>query len=100
MMLATDVYRPAAIDQLVTLGKQVSHLFCGSTLISRYLGNIIQVIFAIISQIFRLSLQVEVPVFEAGNQLRPAEIAKLGLAEAKKKGIEVIIVDTAGRLQV
>jgi len=43
---------------------------------------------------------VEVPVFEAGNQLRPAEIAKLGLAEAKKKGIEVIIVDTAGRLQV
>ncbi|KAG0554029.1 hypothetical protein M758_12G061100 [Ceratodon purpureus] len=65
MMVATDVYRPAAIDQLVTLGKQV-----------------------------------EVPVFEAGNQLRPAEIAKMGLAEAKKKGIEVIIVDTAGRLQV
>lgn len=39
-------------------------------------------------------------MFEAGNQVRPAEIAKMGLAEAKKKGIEVIIVDTAGRLQV
>jgi signal recognition particle GTPase len=25
MMVATDVYRPAAIDQLVTLGEQVSH---------------------------------------------------------------------------
>jgi len=65
MMVATDVYRPAAIDQLVTLGKQV-----------------------------------DVPVFEAGNQIRPAEIAKRGLAEAKKKGVEVVIVDTAGRLQV
>lgn len=39
-------------------------------------------------------------MFEAGNQLRPAEIAKRGLAEAKKKGVDVIIVDTAGRLQV
>lgn len=43
---------------------------------------------------------MEVPVFEAGNQLRPAEIAKRGLAEAKKKGVDVVIVDTAGRLQV
>lgn len=43
---------------------------------------------------------MEVPVFEAGNQLRPAEIAKRGLAEGKKQGIDVIIVDTAGRLQV
>lgn len=47
-----------------------------------------------------VACQVEVPVFEAGNQLRPAEIAKRGLAEAKKKGVDVVIVDTAGRLQV
>lgn len=65
MLLATDVYRPAAIDQLITLGKQVN-----------------------------------VPVFEAGNQIKPAEIARLGLAEAKKKAVDVVIVDTAGRLQV
>ncbi|KAI5068719.1 hypothetical protein GOP47_0017064 [Adiantum capillus-veneris] len=65
MMVATDIYRPAAIDQLVTLGKQV-----------------------------------DVPVFEAGNQIKPAEIAKLGLAEARKKSVDVVIVDTAGRLQV
>lgn len=65
MMLATDVYRPAAIDQLVTLGKQV-----------------------------------DVPVFEAGNQIRPAEIARRGLAEGKKRGVDVVIVDTAGRLQI
>lgn len=44
--------------------------------------------------------QVEVPVFEAGNRVKPAEIAKRGLAEAKKKGVDVVIVDTAGRLQV
>ncbi|KAJ7537310.1 hypothetical protein O6H91_11G000600 [Diphasiastrum complanatum] len=65
IMLATDVYRPAAIEQLVTLGKQM-----------------------------------EVPVFEAGNQLSPVEIARKGLSEAKKKGVDVVIVDTAGRLQV
>lgn len=65
MMLSTDVYRPAAIDQLVTLGKQV-----------------------------------EVPVFEVGSQIQPAEIARKGLAEAKKRSVDVVIVDTAGRLQV
>ncbi|MCO5562956.1 hypothetical protein L7F22_016592 [Adiantum nelumboides] len=65
MMVATDIYRPAAIDQLITLGKQV-----------------------------------DVPVFEAGSQIKPAEIAKLGLAEARKKSVDVLIVDTAGRLQV
>lgn len=65
MLVAADVYRPAAIDQLVILGKQV-----------------------------------EVPVYEAGTKVTPMEIAKQGLEEAKKKGMDVVIVDTAGRLQV
>lgn len=64
MLVAADVYRPAAIDQLVILGNQV-----------------------------------EVPVYEAGTKVTPMEIAKQGLEEAKKKGMDVVIVDTAGRLQ-
>ncbi|KAL8036377.1 hypothetical protein ABFX02_12G154300 [Erythranthe guttata] len=66
MLIAGDVYRPAAIDQLVILGEQ----------------------------------QVGVPVYAAGNAIKPAEIAKQGLQEAKKKNVDVVIMDTAGRLQI
>lgn len=65
MLVATDIYRPAAIDQLHTLGRQV-----------------------------------DVPVFSAGTDVAPPEIAKRGVAEAKKQNTEVVIIDTAGRLQV
>ncbi|BAT85877.1 Signal recognition particle protein [Vigna angularis] len=65
MLVACDVYRPAAIDQLSILGKQV-----------------------------------DVPVYTAGTDVKPSEIAKQGLEEAKKKKIDVVIVDTAGRLQI
>ncbi|XP_074311807.1 signal recognition particle subunit SRP54, chloroplastic [Silene latifolia] len=65
MLIAGDVYRPAAIDQLVILGKQV-----------------------------------DVPVYTAGTDIKPSDIAKQGLAEAKKNNIDVVIVDTAGRLQI
>lgn len=65
MMVATDVYRPAAIEQLHTLGRQV-----------------------------------DVPVFSLGTDIKPPEIARKGIAEAKKQNIEVVIIDTAGRLQV
>ncbi|KAL8152934.1 LOW QUALITY PROTEIN: hypothetical protein V2J09_010694 [Rumex salicifolius] len=65
MLVAGDVYRPAAIDQLVIL-----------------------------------SQQVDVPVYTAGTDVKPAVIAKQGLEEAKKKKIDVVIVDTAGRLQI
>ena len=44
--------------------------------------------------------QVDVPVYTAGTDVKPSEIAKQGLEEAKKKKIDVVIVDTAGRLQV
>ncbi|RID42935.1 hypothetical protein BRARA_J02787 [Brassica rapa] len=65
MLIAGDVYRPAAIDQLVILGEQVS-----------------------------------VPVYTAGTEVKPADIAKEGLKEAKKNNVDVVIMDTAGRLQI
>ena len=65
MLVAGDVYRPAAISQLQTLGEQV-----------------------------------QVPVYtELGNN-NPVEIAKNAIREAKLKGVNVVIVDTAGRLAV
>lgn len=65
MLVAGDVYRPAAIDQLVILGEQVG-----------------------------------VPVYTEGTDVKPSEIARKGLEEAKKKSMDVVIVDTAGRLQI
>ena len=65
MLIAGDVYRPAAINQLQVLGEQIG-----------------------------------VPVYtEEGNQ-DPVAIAKNGVKEAKKKGHDLVIVDTAGRLAV
>ncbi|KAF3888931.1 MULTISPECIES: signal recognition particle protein [Nostocales] len=65
LMVATDIYRPAAIDQLVTLGKQI-----------------------------------EVPVFEMGIDANPVEIARQGVERAKAEGVDTVIIDTAGRLQI
>ncbi len=65
MLVATDVYRPAAIDQLITLGKQI-----------------------------------DVPVFELGKDANPVEIARQGVEKAKADGINTVIIDTAGRLQI
>ena len=65
MLVAGDVYRPAAISQLQTLGEQVG-----------------------------------VPVYTEEGSKNPVEIAKHAIAEAKGKGVNVVIVDTAGRLTV
>ncbi|MET0111436.1 MAG: signal recognition particle protein [Limnospira maxima] len=65
LLVATDVYRPAAIDQLMTLGKQIN-----------------------------------VPVFELGKDADPVEIARQGIEYGKAQGIDTIIIDTAGRLQI
>lgn len=40
------------------------------------------------------------PVYAAGTEIKPADIARQGLEEAKKKNVDVVIMDTAGRLQV
>jgi len=65
LLVATDIYRPAAIDQLITLGKQI-----------------------------------DVPVFELGIAADPVEIARQGVERARAEGINTVIIDTAGRLQI
>ena len=65
MLVACDVYRPAAIEQLRVLGEQINAKV--------YLG------------------------LEETNPVKKAEAA---IAEAKRMGYDVVIVDTAGRLAV
>lgn len=65
MLAACDVYRPAAIDQLETVGKAVN-----------------------------------TPVFTMRESNNPVEIASAALEAAEKRGCNVLIVDTAGRLQI
>jgi signal recognition particle subunit SRP54 len=64
MLVAADMQRPAAVEQLQILGKQL-----------------------------------DVPVFNIPGQT-PLEICKQAVAEAKSKGCDVIIFDTAGRLAI
>ena len=65
LLVACDVYRPAAIDQLHVLGEQI-----------------------------------DVPVYSDTECKDPVKIAKDAIAQAKAKGNDVVIVDTAGRLAV
>ena len=65
LLVACDVYRPAAIEQLKVLGTQV-----------------------------------EVPVYSEPESKDPVQIAKNAIQEAKAKGYDLVIVDTAGRLAV
>lgn len=65
LMVACDVYRPAAIEQLRVLGEQIG-----------------------------------VPVYTEIDSKDVVSIAKNAIAQAKKNGNDVVIVDTAGRLAV
>lgn len=65
MLAACDIYRPAAITQLESLGKQLS-----------------------------------IPVYSEGTQSRPPEIARNALEHARHEMSNVLIIDTAGRLQI
>ncbi|MBQ8628120.1 MAG: signal recognition particle protein [Prevotella sp.] len=65
MLVACDVYRPAAIEQLKVVGGQVG-----------------------------------VPVYSEPENKNVVEIAQNAIREAKAKGNDVVIVDTAGRLAV
>ncbi len=65
LLVAADVYRPAAVDQLVQLGDQIG---------------------------------IEVHTRPVGT---PAlEVARSGLEVARQRGVDVMILDTAGRLHV
>jgi signal recognition particle subunit SRP54 len=55
---------------------------------------------AAIKQLEVVGQQVQTPVFTLGDKVDPAEIAKQGVAEALKLGLDVVIIDTAGRLQI
>lgn len=65
MLVACDTVRPAAIEQLVTLARQVN-----------------------------------VPHYEEGVRAGPADIARRSLKAAEAAGADVVILDTAGRLQI
>ncbi len=64
-LVAADVYRPAAIDQLETLAKQVG-----------------------------------VPIYLERDSTDVVKIAKRGIEEARRGRDRVVIIDTAGRLQI
>jgi signal recognition particle subunit SRP54 len=55
---------------------------------------------AAIKQLEVVGGQVETPVFTLGDQVDPAEIARRAVQEAKSTGRNVVIIDTAGRLQI
>ena len=65
LLVACDVYRPAAIEQLQVNGKKQ-----------------------------------EVDVFSLGTQVSPVEIARQAVEKASKGDYNVVILDTAGRLQI
>ena len=65
LLVACDVYRPAAIEQLRVLAEQI-----------------------------------EVPMYSELDSKNPVEIAQHAIQEAKAKGYDLVIVDTAGRLAV
>ena len=64
LLVACDIYRPAAIDQLKVIGEQAG-----------------------------------VPVFTLGTE-KPEVIAQKAMAYAKDHGNDIVILDTAGRLQI
>jgi signal recognition particle subunit SRP54 len=64
-LVAADLQRPAAIDQLEQLGKQI-----------------------------------QIPVYLDRSTTDPVAVARHGLAQAQAQGRDVLILDTAGRLQI
>jgi signal recognition particle subunit SRP54 len=65
LLVACDIYRPAAIKQLEVVGKQI-----------------------------------DVPVFTMGDKVSPVDIAKASIEHAKNNGLNLVIIDTAGRLHI
>lgn len=55
---------------------------------------------AAITQLEVLGRQMEMPVHSEHQQVPPPEICANGLREARRRGYDVVILDTAGRLQI
>ena len=65
LLVAADVYRPAAVKQLQVLGDQLG-----------------------------------IPVFSMGDRQDPVNIARAAVEHAAGQGWDVVIIDTAGRLEI
>lgn len=65
LLVAADIYRPAAIAQLQTLGKQI-----------------------------------DVTVHSEGDQVAPPVICENAVKRARREGFSIVLLDTAGRLQL
>jgi signal recognition particle subunit SRP54 len=65
LLVAGDIYRPAAIKQLQIIGEKA-----------------------------------EIPVFAMGDKNKPVNIIKGSLEFARSKGLNIVIIDTAGRLHI
>jgi len=55
---------------------------------------------AAIEQLRRLAAQVQVEFFPSAPEQQPVEIARAAIDEARRRQIEVVIVDSAGRLHI
>ncbi|MCK4870231.1 MAG: signal recognition particle protein [Gammaproteobacteria bacterium] len=55
---------------------------------------------AAIKQLETLAEQIDVHYFPSNTKQKPVDIAKAAIKEAKKKFIDIVIVDTAGRLHI
>jgi signal recognition particle subunit SRP54 len=55
---------------------------------------------AAITQLEVLGRQLELPVHSEGQDVSPPKICANGVREARRKGCDVVILDTAGRLQI
>lgn len=55
---------------------------------------------AAIKQLQVLGESLEIPVFTLGENTRPVDIAKGAVEKAKKSALDIVIIDTAGRLHV
>ncbi len=65
LLVAADIYRPAAIAQIESLGRQLN-----------------------------------IPVHSEGTQVDPPEIARNAVQRARLEGLNYVLIDTAGRLQI
>jgi signal recognition particle subunit SRP54 len=65
LLVAADIYRPAAIQQLETLGREV-----------------------------------DLAVHSEGDKVAPPQICRNAVARATREGYDVVLLDTAGRLQI
>ncbi|HPN60788.1 MAG TPA: AAA family ATPase, partial [Bacilli bacterium] len=65
LLIAGDIYRPAAINQLETIGRQLG-----------------------------------IEVFQMGTTTKVVDIVTKGIAYAKSKSYDLVIIDTAGRLHI